>query len=132
MIDLSKMNDVINSLADEPFKYGKNDCYTFTSTLVKSWHGKDYTKLHAVYKSKKAADKYIEENGGIEKLTTGTLGYSVPPELCQSGDVVTAQVGHTDKDIALGFVFNGFGYFKYKKKIIRIPLENCRMGWNIK
>jgi hypothetical protein len=129
MIDLSKMNDLINKLSDEPFKYGKADCYTFTAKLVREWHGKDFTKIHAVYKSKKQADKYMYEFNGIETLTTGTLGYSVPPERCRSGDVVTALVG--PETIALGFVFNGFGYFKGKKAVVKVPLENCRMGWRL-
>jgi hypothetical protein len=130
MTDLSKMNDLINKLSDEPFKYGKSDCYTFATKLVKAWHGKDYTKLHAVYKNKKEADRYMHEFNGIEALTTGTLGYSVPPELCESGDMVSAEV--SSGQVALGFVFNGFGYFKTKKKPVRIPLENCRRGWRIK
>ena len=129
MVDLAKMNDLINKLSDEPFKYGKNDCYTFTAKLVKQWHGKDYVKLHAVYKNKKQADEYIKEHGGIEALTTGTLGYSVAPERCKNGDVVTAMIA--PEEIGLGFVFNGFGYFKTKKKPVRVPLENCRMGWRL-
>jgi hypothetical protein len=96
---------------------------------VREWHGKDFVKVHAVYKNKKQADKYMHEFNGIESLTTGTLGYSVPPERCRSGDVVTALVG--PETIALGFVFNGFGYFKGKKAVVKVPLENCRMGWRL-
>ena len=126
---LSEMNNLINELSDEPFKYGKSDCYTFTSKLVKQWHGIDHVKLHAVYKTEKEALQYIQKFGGIEALTTGTLGYSDDPEKCKDGDVVSAEIGD---GIALGFVFNGNGLFKDKKKIIKLPLNKCRQGWSIK
>jgi hypothetical protein len=129
MSKLSKMNKTINKLVDEPFEYGKNDCYTFTSRLVKEWHGKDFTKLHAVYKSKEQADKYMKEFGGIEALTTGTLGYSVNPVKCEDGDVVTAEVA--PGEVALGFVFNGHGLFRSKIKLYKLSLDKCRMGWRI-
>jgi hypothetical protein len=130
MTDLSKMNELINKLADEPFKYGKNDCYTFTAALVKEWHGKDYTKHHAVYKSKKEAIKYMYEFNGIESLTVGTLGYPVAAEHCEDGDVVLAEVG--PDGLALGFVFNGHGLFKTKKKPVKVPLNKCLKGWRIR
>ncbi len=131
MTDLGKMNELINKLSDRPFKYGTSDCYSFTAALVKEWHGKDYTKLHKVYGSEKEANSYIDEFGGIERLTIGTLGYSVDPDKCEDGDVVTAEV--SKGQIALGFVFDGHGLFKMKKKaIIKIPLKKCRRGWRIK
>ncbi len=130
MADLSKMNDLINELADEEFKFGKNDCYTFTARLVKEWHGKDYVKLHAVYKSEKQANEYIAKFGGIEALTTGTLGYSIDPAKCQDGDVVTAEVA--PGQVALGFVFGEVGLFKSKKKVFKMDLDKCRKGWSIK
>lgn len=130
MTDLSKMNELINKLSDEPFKYGGVDCYTFTARLVKEWHGKDYIKLHAVYKNKKEAEEYMAKFGGIEALTVGTLGYPVNAEHCEDGDVVTAEV--TKDQVALGFVFKGNGYFKTKKKPIKIPLAKCRQGWRIR
>ena len=130
MSKLSRMNTVVNKLADAPFKYGKNDCYTFTAGLVKEWHGKDYTKLHSVYKNKLSAGAYIEEHGGIEKLTIGTLGYSCEPTLCKNGDVVTAEV--SKGEVALGFVFDCHGLFKSKTRLVKIPLDKCRMGWRIK
>ena len=132
MTDLSKMNTLINKLSDEPFKFGKCDCYTFTAKLVKQWHGKDYIKLHAVYKNEKQAKKYMEKFNGIEALTIGTLGYgcALGPEDCRSGDVVTAEVA--PGEVALGFVYQGKGYFKGKKSVKQIPLKKCRMGWRIR
>lgn len=130
MTDLSKMNKLMNELSDEDFKYGKTDCYIFTAKLVKAWHGKDYIKHHAVYKNQKEADAYIEKFGGIEALTTGTLGYAIDPKDCVDGDVVTSQV--TNNQIALGFVYGGNGLFKMKKTVVKIPLKKCRMGWSIK
>jgi hypothetical protein len=129
MTDLAKMNKLINALSDAPFQYGKNDCYIFTAKLVKEWHGKDYVKHHAVYKNKKQADEYMARFGGIEKLTTGTLGYSCKPEDCQDGDVVSCDVG---SGVAVGFVFNGTGLFKYKKTVVKVPLDDCRLGWRIR
>jgi len=109
-----KMNKLINKLSDEKFKHGSADCFTFTNALVKEWHGKDFRKLHP-YKSKSSALRYIEAHGGIEALTTGTLGYSIAPTACVDGDVVSASVG---SGIALGFV--------------KIELAKCRLGWSIK
>ena len=131
MTDLAKMNELINKLSDEEFKYGKNDCYLFTTRLIKEWHGADYdyTDLHAVYKNEIEAELYMESFGGIEALTTGTLGYSVSPQLCRDGDMVSAEVGG---GIALGFVFKEHGLFKAKKKVLKIPLSQCRLGWRIK
>jgi len=124
------MNKLINKLSDEPFAYGKNDCFTFTNALVKEWHGRDYLKLHLVYKNKKQAKEYIEKHGGIEALTIGTVGYSQKPELCVDGDAVSAEV--SPGEIALGFVFKGYGFFKMKKNgVFKMPLKKCRMGWRL-
>jgi len=125
-----KTKRLMNKLSDEVFEYGKNDCFTFTNALVKSFHGKDYLKLHAGYKSKKQADEYIKRFGGIEALTTGTLGYSVSPEKCIDGDVVIAEV--SPGQVALGFVSNKNGLFKTKTRAINIPLKKCLRGWRIK
>ena len=123
-----KMNSLINKLSDEKFSYGKNDCFTFTAALVKEWHGSDYRKLHK-YKNKAEAMRYINENKGIERLTTGTLGYGVSPEKCGDGDVVIAEVA--PDEIALGFVFDGHGLFKGKKKVMKMKLSNCVKGWRL-
>lgn len=125
----AEINNLINELADAPFKYAKNDCYVFTAKLVKAWHGVDLVKLHDVYSTKKEAVAYIKVYGGIETLTTGTLGYSIHPEFCKDGDVVTAEVAKNE--IALGFVISGHGIFKAPKKIVRLPLDKCRKGWRI-
>jgi len=124
----SKMNKLINKLADAPFKHGVNDCFTFTNALVKEWHGKDFRHLHP-YKNKKEALAYMERHGGIETLTVGTLGYPVPAIHCVDGDVVLAVVGDGP---ALGFVFGGHGLFKYEKSVIKLPLEKCLRGWRIR
>lgn len=126
-MNLAKMNKLINKLADKPFKHGTNDCFTFTNALVKEWHGKDFRKMHK-YKNKSQALLYMAENGGIERLTTGTLGYSVDAGRCNNGDVVLADVGSGD---ALGFVFDGHGLFKSNKSVVRVPLEKCKCGWRI-
>jgi len=131
MINLGKMNALINKLSDEPFKYGTSDCFTFTSALVAAWHGtgSTYRMLHQ-YKNKKEALKYLASYGGIEALTTGTLGYSrKTPELCEDGDVVTAEVA--PGDMALGFVFDGHGLFKTKTRVIKMSLKKCSKGWRM-
>jgi hypothetical protein len=131
MTDLSKMNKLINKLSDEPFRYGKSDCFTFTAKLVKEWHGKDYLPLHIkAYKSEKTAAEYMARFGGIELLTTGTLGYPCRSVDCLDGDVVIGDFG--DAGIALGFVYDGNGYFKGKKKVLKLPLKKCLRGWRIR
>jgi len=124
------LNKLINKLSDEPFKYGKTDCYQFTARLVKEYHGIDHIKLHCVYKNKKEADEYMAQHGGIEALTTGTIGYPLKDVTeCVTGDVVTATT--SGEDVALGFVANGYGLFKTKKRVMKIPLKKCRVGWRI-
>lgn len=127
MTRLGKMNELINKLSDEPFEYGKNDCYTFTAALVKQWHGADFSKLHRDYKDEGTAKKYIKTFGGLSALTTGTLGYGCSPEDCDDGDVVIAEL----PDPTLGFVFNGYGLFKTKKKVKKLKLSKCLKGWRI-
>lgn len=129
MNNLSKMNKLINELSDAPFKYGTNDCYSFTAKLAKEWHGIDHVKLHAVYKNQKEAEEYIAMHGGIESLITGTIGYGCDPMKCRDGDVVTAEF---PSGIALGFVFNGYGLFKSKKTVLKLPLNKCSKGWRVK
>ena len=125
----SKLNTLINKLADEKFEYGKTDCFLFTNALVKAYHGQDFRSQHK-YKSKKQADEYIAQyRGGIEELTTGTLGTRVKPTHCIEGDVVSAMVA--PDQIALGFVLGDSAVFKTPKKVVKIPLEQCRMGWRI-
>jgi hypothetical protein len=125
----SKMNVLINKLSDKPFKYGSNDCFTFTAALVKEWHGKDFRPLHQ-YKNKSEAEAYIKINHGIETLTVGTLGYPVAAFNCEDGDVVSAEV---DKgEVGLGFVYGGRALFKGKKGVKRLDLKKCRQGWRIR
>ena len=125
---LDKMNKLINKLSDAPFEFGKNDCYTFPAALVKEWHGLDYTKNHIGYKTDAEVAEYTNKYGGIEKLTIGTLGYSCSPMDCKDGDVVSAYVG---TGIAVGFVFKGNGLFK-SRKVMKLPLKKCRLGWRLK
>jgi hypothetical protein len=123
------MNTLINKLADEPFKYGKSDCFTFTNALVREWHGHDYRKLHP-YKTKSEAEAYIGHHGGIEALTVGTLGYPVAAEHCVDGDVVIADL-NADGPV-LGFVFDEHGLVKTRKKVAKLPLSKCLRGWRIR
>ena len=125
---LGRMNVLINKLSDEPFKYGKSDCFTFTNALVKEWHGKDFREKHP-YKNKKEALYYMNQFGGIEMLTTGTLGYPVAAETLHDGDVVLADVGDGP---ALGFVFGGHGLFKTEKTVMKLKLNGCLRGWRIR
>ena len=126
----SRMNTLINKLADQPFKIGKCDCFTFTNALVKEWHGGEgYRHLHP-YKNRGEAIYHMHKNLGIENLTVGTLGYPVAAFDCKDGDVVTANTG--EFDIALGFVYDGHGLFKSKKSVVKIPLKDCRQGWRIR
>lgn len=126
---MNKMNDLINKLSNETFIHGKSDCFTFTNELVKAWHGKDFRSLHT-YKNKKEALRYMIKHGGIEVLTTGTLGYPVNTDKLCDGDVIIAEVA--ENEIALGFVFNGHGLFKGKKRVMKLPLNKCIKGWRIK
>ena len=132
MTNMNRMNKIINKLSDEPFEFGKNDCFTFTNSLVKEWHGKDFLAAHIHrYEDEKTAQKYIEAFGGIERLITGTIGY--PHKyvgLAQNGDVVTAEVG--PGEIGIGFVYEGKAFFKGKKKVLQMKLNKCRMAWSIK
>jgi len=130
LMNLGKMNKLINKLSDEPFEYGVNDCFTFTNALISVWHGSghNYSVLHQ-YENKKEALKYLEVYGGIEKLTTGTLGYPRAPELSEDGDVITAEVA--PGEIALGFVFKGFGLFMTEKRVIKLSLKKCSKGWRM-
>ena len=122
-----KFERVFAELADEPFKYGKNDCFHFTARLVNVWHGKDFRKLHP-YKSKKGAEDYMDRFGPIEVLTTGTLGYPLASmDEIRDGDVVSLEVAKGQ--IGLGFVANGKAWFKTKSRVIAVDPTKCRMAW---
>lgn len=126
----TEFDKLLNELADEPFKYGKNDCFHFAARCVHAWHGKDFRKLHP-YKSAKGAETYLNEHGHIETLTIGTLGYPLKNVLeARDGDVVTAEVARNQ--IALGFVANGKAWFKTKKRVVPFKIERCRFAWRIK
>lgn len=126
-VDKAKLNKLINKLADEPFKYGKNDCFLFTNALVKEWHGQDFSELHP-YKNAREAASYMKAHGGIEALTTGTLGYPARTDMLVDGDVV---LGETNLGPALGFVYKGHGLFKAPKTVLKIKLSRCIKGWMI-
>lgn len=72
----------------------------------------------------------METHGGIEALTTGTLGYPVATSQLENGDVVSAEI--SSGEVALGFVFRGYGYFKGHKQVMVAKLNKCRQGWKIK
>ena len=129
-----RVNKKFNELADEKFAYGKCDCFTFTLSMVLEWHGDEYnfvSLLHP-YRNKREALEYMRAHGGIEALTTGTLGYSIDPCKCVDGDVVTAEVSVGGEDlVALGFVMSGRGWFKTRTRVLDVPLNLCRKGWRL-
>ena len=129
MVDKFEFDRVLNELADEPFKWGKNDCFHFTARCVLAWHGKDYRSLHP-YKTKKEAVEYIKKHGGIERLTTGTLGYSIRAGIPHDGDVVSIEV--RPGEIALGFVANRKIWLKTEKRVVAVSLTKARMVWRIR
>jgi len=120
---------LMTELIDAPFEFGRNDCFTFTDALVRSFHGRSYRNLHPKYKTEAQAVEYISRSGGIESLTTETLGEPIASADCKDGDVVCAEVA--PEQIALGFVVNGYGLFKTKNRAIKIPIINCLRGWRI-
>lgn len=127
---MDNVKKLLNKLADEPFEYGKNDCFSYVAKLIYVYHGLDYRHAHK-YKNEEEANKYIARFGGIEALTTGTIGYPLKSPLeCKDGDVVTAEV--SKNEVALGFVYNDRANFKTKKRAIAIPLSKCRTGWRVK
>lgn len=124
---LSRMNELINKLADEPFEYGKSDCYTFTAALVKEWHGKDFSKA-IQYEDEDGANDFLKTYG-YPALVTGTLGYPrTDVTNCEDGDVVLANL----PEPMIGFVYNDYGYFKTKKTVVRLKLKKCLIGWKVK
>lgn len=70
-----------------PFEWGKNDCCLFAADAVLAMTGKDPAEPLRGYSSALAAQRLIDEAGGLHELASRFLGKSVSPLMAGTGDV---------------------------------------------
>lgn len=71
-----------------PFEWGRNDCCLFAADAVLAMTGEDPAASLRGYSSALAAQRLIDEAGGLQALASQALGEPVSQLMAGVGDVV--------------------------------------------
>lgn len=71
-----------------PFEWGKNDCCLFAADAVLAMTGVDPAEPLRGYSSAIAAQRLVDEAGGLREFVSQFLGEPVSPLMAAVGDVV--------------------------------------------
>lgn len=71
-----------------PFEWGKNDCCLFAADAIKAMTDADPAEPLRGYSSALAAQRLVEEAGGLQEFVSQFLGEPVSPLMAAVGDVV--------------------------------------------
>lgn len=80
-----RLADYVESMRDDPFEWGKNDCATFAAGAVEAITGK--RPELPIYNDSKSYLLLIQETSMADRLTA-IFGQSIPVAFAQRGDVV--------------------------------------------
>ena len=101
------------------FKWGSNDCCTFSCDWVEEVTGRDIKQFTGEYSTEEEAKALLEEFGGRDKAEK-LFGREVHPAMAQYGDIVCGDVGYGDAfGICIGMqsVFLGIKTLVYKNTL---------------
>jgi len=71
-----------------PFEWGKNDCCLFAADAIKAMTDADPAEPLRGYAGARAAQRLVDEAGGLEQFVSQFLGEPVSPLMAGVGDVV--------------------------------------------
>jgi hypothetical protein len=83
--------EFVATRASMPFAWGQNDCCLFAADAVLAMTGKDHASELRGYDSAIAAQRLIDECGGLREIVRAALGDSILPAFASVGDVVLVE-----------------------------------------
>jgi hypothetical protein len=88
----ARLHDYLESVADAPFEYGRNDCALFVAGAVNAMTGHDFgAPFRGRYKSAAGAVRALRlyGAGNLPSTLSAALGFPVHPSRAGRGDIVT-------------------------------------------
>lgn len=83
-----RLAEFVEARASMPFVWGQNDCCLFAADCVLAMTGHDPAAPLRGYSTALAAQRLIDEAGGLRELATRFLGEPVSPLMAGVGDVL--------------------------------------------
>ena len=131
----SKLQKVIaDTINQDHFKYGKNDCVTFTIDCIEAITGKKV--FNKKYKNIKEAKKIIKSFKSKDlldialKIAKENNFKTIEINKAQKGDVFYYK-DSTDLEGTLGICIGESVMFNWKKEIAILPKKECKIAWRI-
>ena len=85
-----RLSEYIQTHTDKPFKWGTNDCITFSIGFLEIQTGRDYLTEHRPWRSAREARKKLIALNGLFFLLQSNLT-SINPNMAKDGDLTIYQ-----------------------------------------
>jgi hypothetical protein len=121
----ARLHEYLDSVAAEPFAYGKHDCALFVAGVVNAMTGHDFgAPFRGRYKSAAGAVRALRlyGAGNLESTLTAALGFPVHPSRAGRGDIVT-------DGISAGVCMGGVAKFATDIGMTDLPRSAWRQAW---
>lgn len=121
----SRLQNYLTGKNGLPFRFGKNDCFTFAGGAIEAVTGEDvYSQYVGKYRTGGGAARLLTENGfDTQADFYKQFGDDVHPAFAQYGDI--AILDHAGGQ-SLGVVFGSFAVGIAEEGIIRVPLSELK------
>lgn len=116
------LGDYLEMAARERMQLGGLDCVRFVIGGILAGWGKDFRDCLR-YQCRRSAVMQLREDGGLREAFSKVLGEPVPRHELEPGDIAYFPDGF------VGLVLPGYIAVKYRRTIMRVPLERCGQGW---
>lgn len=121
----------LQTRANTPFAWGKNDCCTFAADAIEAMTGQDPMKGRRSYASQKGALRVIESAGDFQALITSILGEPMRnPRMAARGDAVLI-ADATPQGAALGICLGATAAVAGDVGMAQIPLRAVVAAWSV-
>jgi hypothetical protein len=111
-----------------PFEWGKNDCCLFAADAVLAMTGTDPAESLRGYASALAAQRLVDEAGGLRELVSQFLGGPVSPLMAAVGDVVLLE--NEGRDL-LGICNGTNAVGPGEKGMAVLGMESALAAWKV-
>lgn len=106
------------------FRYGRYDCVTFTSNVIKAMTGENPNPFR--YKNRSEAESILQEREGLEAIVD-SLFESKPPKMAQRGDLVMVE----EDGGTLGICVGSTVAVAAKVGVTYVPLTSALRAWAV-
>lgn len=120
----TRMVDAIQRHEGRRFRYGRYDCVTFTSNVIKAMTGDNPNPFR--YNNRTEAEAILQEREGLEAIVD-TLFESKHPKMSQRGDLVMVE----EDGGTLGICVGSTVAVAAKVGVTYVPLSSALRAWAV-